>query len=87
MLLRKNLPKLKGFGIDCISVSSPLHRELGRETHRILFEESSGGVSPIIIEDLLLPEAYRHFDEVMVAPLPVQNADGVPCMVLGIVNA
>ena len=88
MWLREHFPGVRGFGIDCISVSSPMHRELGRETHRILLDFKLGeALSPVIIEDLYLPDNQDNFDEVIVAALPVQDADGVPCVVLGVVNA
>lgn len=82
--LRNEFPGLRALGVDCISVASPIHRALGRETHRALLQRREGGSEPLlIIEDMYLPEEYCRFDEVILYPLITGCDDGSPCAVIG----
>lgn len=83
--LKNELPQLRALGFDCISIASVLHREVGREVHRVLLQSGEEGRHPILlIEDMCLPEEYCRFNEILVCPLPVQHGDGAPCVVLGL---
>lgn len=79
--LRDRFPKIRFFGVDLISVSSLVHRDLGRTTHRSFLDHDR----PIwLIEDLnlsLLPEGG--LKNVLISPLFVEGADGSPCTVWG----
>lgn len=85
--IRDKLPGLKAIGIDCISISCPLHKELGREAHKILLQE--GGLTNkaiLIVEDLYIPEKIKKLDKVIISPLIIDEVDSSPCVVTGAVN-
>lgn len=83
--LRRNFPRLRAIGIDCISVSSYAHRGEGTKTHRILLKKTGYPGPPLlIIEDLFLPSAIRCLTEVMVFPLYIKGVDSSPCTVIGL---
>jgi len=74
----RNFSNLRVLGVDTISISSPLMREVGREAHRLLLR----GRSFLIVEDMDLlgkPASYRR---VFIAPLMVEEVDSAPCTVL-----
>jgi kynurenine formamidase len=80
--LKDSFPNLRGIGIDAISVSTPLRRSEGRESHRILLSDNRF----LIVEDMDLagkPAAYRY---VILAPLLLEEVDSAPCTVLGITD-
>lgn len=79
-LLREAAPRLRGLGIDAISVSTPLRRAEGRETHRILLSDNRF----LIVEDMALEGKPTVFSYVIVAPLLVAEVDSAPCTVIGI---
>lgn len=82
--LRSTFPAIRALGIDCISISSPLHREMGRAAHRALLEQRSDSGAPLlIIEDLRLPDDAGSLSELIVLPLRLQASDGAPCTVIG----
>lgn len=75
--LREVCPQLRVFGLDTISIATPLHREEGRATHRAFL----CGEHPILLlEDLdlssekLLDGAFR----LRLYPIIYDNLDGVP---------
>jgi kynurenine formamidase len=85
--LKSSIPRLRAVAIDCISFSSPLHREMGREIHKILLGNNEGRSKPIcLIEDLNMPAAIHQLDEVQIFPLIITGADAAPCLILGIIN-
>lgn len=85
--LREQHKSIKAIGVDCISIASHAHREIGRETHRILLKESDSVGQPIlIIEDMNLSGDLKHLHEVIIAPLFIENADSTPCTVIGLIN-
>ncbi|MEN3047555.1 MAG: cyclase family protein [Candidatus Caldarchaeales archaeon] len=71
---------VRAFGIDAISISSPLRREMGREAHRRLLVSRRF----LIVEDMDLAGKPESYDLVVVAPLRVERVDGAPCTVIGI---
>ena len=81
-ILRKKFPNLRVFGFDSISVSSFMHRDIGREAHRAFLDDTR----PIfLLEDMDLDQIGTHTElkKVIVSPLLVHGADGAPCTVLG----
>ncbi len=80
--IRNNL-NLKFIGLDFISVSSPMNRQEGRSTHKVLLGESSSHSDPvIIIEDMALAELTYAPDKVWIVPLRFNEADGAMATVL-----
>lgn len=74
----RNFEKLRALGVDAISISSPLMREIGREAHRRLLV----GRSFLIIEDMDLDGKPAALKKVFVMPLMVEGVDSAPCTVL-----
>jgi kynurenine formamidase len=72
-------PKLRGLGLDTISLSSVLHREEGRTAHRILLTERDF----FIVEDMDLADIPSGLRRLFVVPLFVEGVDGTPCTVIG----
>lgn len=75
-------PGLRALGFDAISVSSPLRRSEGRETHRILLSDNRF----LIVEDMALKGKPTDYSHVIVAPLLISEVDSAPCTVIGIVD-
>ena len=78
-LLRSNFPLLRVFGFDLISLTSKLNREEGKNAHlQFLIENDI-----LILEDMNLTTVHETPATVIIAPMLVQAADGVPCTVIG----
>lgn len=77
--LTTRLPSLVALGMDCISISSYQHRELGKKAH-----QSFLGAGLRIFEDLALAsiQAEDKLQMVIALPLLFENADGSPCTVI-----
>ena len=76
---RNKFPKLRCVGMDIISISSYSNREEGRKAHHAFLNPDEG--DPILlIEDMKL-DTEGPFKKVIVAPLLIDNADGVPVTV------
>ncbi|MDJ0274320.1 MAG: cyclase family protein [Nitrososphaerota archaeon] len=72
---------LRAIGIDAISISSPLRREMGREAHRVLLR----GRRFLIVEDMDLEGKPERYDLMLVAPLAIDLIDSAPCTVYGLI--
>jgi len=81
--LRNNCPGLKAIGIDCISISSPEHKEAGRLAHKILLKRKNKK-AVFIIEDMFLPKRTGKFKGIIVLPMLRGGIDSAPCAVIGI---
>lgn len=81
-LIRKEAPELRGLGLDAISVSTPLRREEGRESHRILLSDNRF----LIVEDMDLEGKPSEYSYVIIAPLLLEEVDSAPCTVIGIIG-
>ena len=69
-------------GVDAISISSPDHREVGREAHRILLGPHHSGREAVrLIEDMDLAALHGSPNRVWVAPLRMLGGDGAPVTV------
>jgi len=74
--------ELAFLGVDAISISSPDHREVGREAHRILLgTHPSGRPAVRLIEDMDLAPLAGSPRRVWVAPLRTLDGDGAPVTV------
>lgn len=79
--IREFFPNVRLFGFDSISVSSFTNRELGRIAHRKFLDPKK----PILLlEDMNLNEIYKedNVKKLIVAPLRIENSDGLPCTVI-----
>jgi arylformamidase len=76
--LREMFPRLRFFGMDLISVSSFANRKAGIEAHKAFLKHSH----PILpIEDMNLCSLPEILFNMLIAPLYIKNADGVPCTI------
>ncbi len=82
--LRREYPAVKMVGLDCISVTSRLHREEGRSAHQAFLDPDGKGHPVLLIEDMALAGTPGQLRQVIVAPLRVSKADGGPCTVVGL---
>lgn len=73
-------PQTKAVGMDFISVSCLAHREEGRNVHQYLL-----GKGIRLFEDLNLEDVNpsKKIKQIIAMPLRVQDADGVPCTLVG----
>jgi arylformamidase len=80
-LLREGLPALRLFGIDTVSISSPVHREEGRACHRAFL---CGSPPLLILEDLDLSDVRLNGMgfRLHIYPWFREALDGVPCVAL-----
>lgn len=78
--LKKRMAYLKAIGIDCISISSPEDKKEGRKAH---YEFLRRGI--ILIEDMKLSPLTKSPSCVIVSPLLIKDADGVPATVFAII--
>jgi kynurenine formamidase len=79
--LREHLPFLQLFGTDTISISSPGHREAGRECHRAFL---CGSPSILLLEDLDLsdPRLIGSGFQLHVYPWFREAVDGIPVVAI-----
>jgi arylformamidase len=76
---REKYPKLRCVGMDLISVSSYSNRNEGHKAHHAFLNPEEG--EPILlIEDMKL-DVFDLISKVIVAPLRIEKADGVPVTV------
>lgn len=77
--LKKRLPSLTAIGMDCISISSYLHRDLGRLAHKSFLADGLR-----IFEDLALAGSFNGqcFNQVIALPLIIESADAAPCTII-----
>lgn len=69
---------LRGIGFDFVSLSSPLHREEGREAHRILLKKDNF----IIVEDMDLEKLGNlKIKRLFVIPIYIKEIDSAPVTV------
>jgi arylformamidase len=77
-LFRSNFPKLRVFGFDMISLTSKLNRNEGKLAHiNFLINNDI-----LILEDMNLHGLQKTPDNIIIAPLQIIKADGVPCNVI-----
>jgi len=70
---------VRAVGFDFISLSSFLHRDIGRAAHRSFLEPTA---PIVIVEDMHLSELDSAPNWVVVAPLLISDGDGAPVTVL-----
>lgn len=77
-LLRLKFPKLRIFGFDMISLTSKLDRSEGKLAHINFLINSN----ILVLEDMNLEKIDSAPNNVIVSPLQINAADGVPCNVI-----
>lgn len=80
--LRDNFENVRGIGFDFISLTCFQKRELGREAHRAFLSPYKNHAPILIVEDMKLSPITRPLKRLILAPLPVENADGIPIQAL-----
>jgi arylformamidase len=81
-LLKKKFPLLRVFGFDLISLTSKQNRPEGKKAHIDFLIHND----ILILEDMDLNYLDINPNLVIIAPLQVEGADGVPCNVLSFFN-
>ena len=77
-ILKTKFPKLRLFGFDMISLTSKLDRLEGKKAHfNFLINNDI-----LVLEDMNLENINSTPKVVIVAPLQIKSADGVPCNVI-----
>jgi len=78
--LKQNFPHLKAIAFDLISMNSYQQREIGREAHKEYLIEND----ILIIEEVDLSQvsSQTQFNEVIIAPLLLDKADGAPVTII-----
>lgn len=80
--IRNEMPKVRAFGFDSLSVSSFTNREIGRVAHKAFLNPEN----PIILledMDLRACSAGTKFDSLIIAPIFIDDCDAMPCTVFG----
>lgn len=79
-VLRTKFSNLRAIGFDFLSLTSFQHRVAGREAHQQFLHKNFG--RPIcIVEDMSLINLSKVPDELIIAPLLIENGDGSPVTV------
>ncbi len=78
--LKTSFPNLKTIAFDLISLNSYQNREIGREAHKQFLVEND----VLIVEevDLCQISSQTQFEEVVIAPLLLDKADGAPVTII-----
>ena len=77
-LFKNKFPKLRVFGFDMISLTSKLDREEGKQAHISFLINND----ILIIEDMNLSNLVNTPYNIIVSPLQIMGADGLPCTVI-----
>lgn len=77
-LFRSKFPKLRVFGFDMISLTSKLDRAEGKKAHLAFLVEHD----ILILEDMNISHLINTLSRVIISPLQIESADGVPCSVI-----
>jgi kynurenine formamidase len=76
--LKSKFPKIRAIGMDFISVNAYRNKEPGRKAHTAFLSEPE----ILLIEDMLISNEISAFKRIIVAPLLINLADGVPCSII-----
>ena len=81
-ILKSKFPKLRLFGFDMISLTSQNDKAEGKKAHLNFLIKND----ILIMEDMNLENTTECPDKVVVSPLQIENADGVPCTIYSFTN-
>ena len=77
-LLKKKFQRIRVFGFDMISLTSLNNKEEGKKAHvNFLIDHDI-----LILEDMNLAKINTTPQTIILSPLQIENADGVPCTVI-----
>jgi arylformamidase len=77
-IIKKKFPNIRVFGFDLISLTSKLDRIEGKNAHiEFLLKNEI-----LILEDMYLENLETTPSTIIIAPLQIYDADGVPCNVI-----
>lgn len=79
-IMRKKFKKLRVFGFDFISLTSQLDKIEGTKAHQEFLIKNN----ILILEDMNLIDLNESPDKIIISPLLINGADGVPCNVISI---
>ena len=78
--LCSHFPNLKAVGIDSISINAHKDKASGRNAHKIFMGREK---EILIVEDMDLSRlGASHIQQLIVAPLFVEDCDGAPCQII-----
>jgi kynurenine formamidase len=77
-LFKSKFPSLRVFGFDLISLTSKLDRIEGKKAHTQFLIDNN----ILILEDMNLEFLFTAPETIIISPLQVSEADGVPCTVI-----
>jgi len=80
--LRSNFKSIKIIGFDFISLSCYQKREIGRVAHKAFLEVNNNSEPIRIIEDMKLSEIDTDPKKIIISPLMIKGADGVPVSII-----
>ena len=80
--LRRNFSSIKIIGFDFISLTCFQKREIGRISHRAFLGSDKNNEPIRIIEDMKLSEIDTDPKKLVVLPLMIKGADGVPVNII-----
>jgi len=75
---KSEFPKIRAIGMDFLSVNAYKNKEPGRKAHLAFLSEPE----ILIIEDVFIPDEILTFKQIIVAPMLIDMADGVPCSII-----
>lgn len=84
--LRKERPNVRAIGIDWISISSYVNRDLGRQAHRAFLDPDGTNEPVVLVEDMDLSGECENLDCIIIAPWRVERLDSSPCTIIGLFN-
>ena len=85
--IKEKLPNVRAVAVDTISIGSCLHKDAGRDAHRILLKEDGRRDKGVfIIEDLNISEGIKRMEQLLVFPLIADKVDSSPCVAIGVIN-
>jgi kynurenine formamidase len=77
-------PRLRAVAVDAVSGASPARPEDGIEWHRVMLGARRGDRYVFLLEDVNLVPWRGSMAAILVVPLAVKDADGVPCSIFGV---
>ena len=80
-LLKESFPQLRVFGFDLISLTSKLDRDEGKKAHLQFLVQNN----ILLLEDMNLEHLNSTPSKLIVSPLQIRGADGVPCNVIAFI--
>lgn len=81
-IIKNKFPQIKVFGFDLISLTSKLDREEGKKAHiEFLINNDI-----LILEDMKLDQLKNCPSQIIISPLQISEADGIPCTIISILE-